>query len=92
MKDKVDGGRKKLSLSSGGKLTLKNSIAANKSPNSISANSRASRGTVQVEVKRTKRLSNRPNIHENTSHENVSVWHRVSLENPSPRGKSRKCE
>ena len=35
MEDKVNGERKKLSLSSGGKLTLKNSISANKSPNSI---------------------------------------------------------
>ena len=37
MEDKVNGERKKLSLSSGGKLTLKNSISANKSPNSIIA-------------------------------------------------------
>ena len=64
--------KKKLSLSSGGKLTLKNSISANKSPNSITANSRSGRGTVQVEVKRTKRLSNRLNINENTSQENKS--------------------
>ena len=35
MEDKVNGERKKLSLSSGGRLTLKNSIAANKSHNSI---------------------------------------------------------
>ena len=34
MEDKVNGERKKLSLSSGGKLTLKNSIATNKSSNS----------------------------------------------------------
>ena len=61
MSDKVNGERKKLSLSSGGKLTLKNSIT-NKSPNSITTNSRISRGTVQVEVKRAKRLSNRSNI------------------------------
>ena len=72
MEDKVNGERKKLSLSSGGKLTLKNSISANKSPNSIKANSRVGRGTVQVEVKRTKRLSNRLNVSENTSQENVS--------------------
>ena len=57
MEDKVNGERKKLSLSSGGKLTLKNSVAANKPNNSITANSRAGRGTVQVEVKRTKRFS-----------------------------------
>ena len=41
-------GKKRLSLSSGGKLTLKSSISTNKSPNSITANSRAGRGTVQV--------------------------------------------
>ena len=72
MEDKVNGERKKLSLSSGGKLTLKNSISANKSPNSIKANSRAGRGTVQVEVKRTKRLSNRINVNENTSQDSTS--------------------
>ena len=72
MEDKVNGERKKLSLSSGGKLTLKNSISANKPPNSITANSRAGRGTVQVEVKRTKRLFNRSNINENASQENTS--------------------
>ncbi len=72
MENKVNGERKKLSLSSGGKLTLKNSISANKSPNSIKANSRVGRGTVQVEVKRTKRLSNRLNVNENTSQENIS--------------------
>ena len=59
MEDKVNGERKKLSLSSGGKLTLKNSIIANKPSNSVTANSRAGRGTVQVEVKRTKRLFQR---------------------------------
>ncbi len=72
MADKVNGQRKKLSLSSGGKLTLKNSITSNKSPNSISANSRISRGTVQVEVKRAKRSSNRLNSTENISPENSS--------------------
>ena len=56
--------RKKLSLSSGGKLTLKNSVSSSKSSNSITTNSRAGRGTVQVEVKRTKRPSNRLNIDE----------------------------
>ncbi len=56
--------RKKLSLSSGGKLTLKNSVSSPKSSNSITTNSRAGRGTVQVEVKRTKRPSTRLNINE----------------------------
>ena len=69
MKDKVNGERKKLSLSSGGKLTLKNSITTNKSSNSITANSRNIRGTVQVEVKRTKRLPNKSNSSENFSQE-----------------------
>ena len=72
MEDKVNGERKKLSLSSSGKLTLKNSIATNKSPSSITTNSRVGRGTVQVEVKRTKRFSNRINSNENTSNENAS--------------------
>ena len=72
MEEKINGERKKLSLSSGGKLTLKNSIITNKSPNSITANSRNIRGTVQVEVKRTKRLSNRSNITENSSPDNSS--------------------
>ena len=49
MEDKISGERKKLSLSSG-KLTLKNSISTNKSPNSYAANPRNNRGTVQVEV------------------------------------------
>ena len=72
MEDKVNGERKKLSLSSGGKLTLKNSISTNKSPNSITAISRTGRGTVQVEVKRTKRPSNRLNLNESPSQENPS--------------------
>ena len=72
MADKVNGERKKLSLSSGGKLTLKNSITTNKPPNSITANSRINRGTVQVEVKRTKRSSIRTNLAENVPQENNS--------------------
>ena len=72
MEDKVNGERKKLSLSSGGKLTLKNSIITNKTSNSITTNTRNNRGTVQVEVKRTKRLSNRPNLAENSHPGNSS--------------------
>ena len=64
MEENINGERKKLSLSSGGKLTLKNSVSSSKPSNSITTNSRAGRGTVQVEVKRTKRLSNRLSIHE----------------------------
>jgi hypothetical protein len=64
MEENINGERKKLSLSSGGKLTLKNSVSSSKSSNSITTNSRAGRGTVQVEVKRTKRLSTRLNINE----------------------------
>ena len=64
MEENINGERKKLSLSSGGKLTLKNSISSSKPSNSITTNSRAGRGTVQVEVKRTKRPSNRSNINE----------------------------
>ncbi len=64
MEENKNGERKKLSLASGGKLTLKNSISSPKSSNSITTNSRGGRGTVQVEVKRTKRPSNRLNINE----------------------------
>ena len=71
MQDKVNEERKKLSLSSG-KLTLKNSITTKKSHNSVTANSRINRGTVQVEVKRTKRSSNRIPLTENISLENSS--------------------
>ena len=63
MEENTKGERKKLSLSSGGKLTLKNSVSSSKSSN-ITTNSRAGRGTVQVEVKRTKRPSTRLNINE----------------------------
>ena len=64
MEENINGERKKLSLSLGGKLTLKNSVSSSKPSNSITTNSRAGRGTVQVEVKRTKRLSNRLSINE----------------------------
>ena len=64
MEENINGERKKLSLSSSGKLTLKNSVSSPKPSNSITTNSRAGRGTVQVEVKRTKRLSNRLSINE----------------------------
>mgnify|MGYP003324452668 FL=1 len=64
MEENIKSERKKLSLSSGGKLTLKNSVSSSKSSNSITTNSRAGRGTVQVEVKRTKRPSSRLNINE----------------------------
>ena len=64
MEENTKGERKKLSLSSGGKLKLKNSVSSSKSSNSITTNSRAGRGTVQVEVKRTKRQSTRLNINE----------------------------
>ncbi len=64
MEENIKGERKKLSLSSGGKLKLKNSVVSSKSSNSITTNSRAGRGTVQVEVKRTKRPSTRLNINE----------------------------
>ena len=64
MEENINGERKKLSLSSSGKLTLKNSVSSSKPSNSITTNSRAGRGTVQVEVKRTKRQSNRLGINE----------------------------
>ncbi len=76
MEENTKGERKKLSLSSGGKLTLKNSVSSSKSSNSITTNSRTGRGTVQVEVKRTKRPSNRLNINdkiiERNNPENIS--------------------
>ena len=62
MEDKTNGERKKLSLSLGGKLTLKNSVSSSKPSNSITTNTRTGRGTVQVEVKRTKRPSGRLNL------------------------------
>jgi len=46
--------RKKLSLSAG-KLTLKSNLYSNKTPASVTTNSRSGRNTVQVEVKRSKR-------------------------------------
>ena len=46
--------RKKLSLS-GAKLTLKPNLYSNKTPSSVTTNSRTGRNTVQVEVKRSKR-------------------------------------
>ncbi len=92
MEDKVNGERKKLSLSSGGKLTLKNSVAANKPNNSITANSRAGRGTVQVEVKRTKRFSNRLNINENTSQENTSGLSAKEIQSRSMKLQERSCK
>ena len=70
MEENTKGERKKLSLSSGGKLTLKNSVSSSKSSNSITTNSRAGRGTVQVEVKRTKRPSTRLNINEKITERN----------------------
>ncbi len=56
MTDKNSGERKKLSLSLEGKLTLKNSVNS-KLTGSITTNSRSGRNTVQVEVKRVKRVS-----------------------------------
>ena len=69
MEDNTNGERKKLSLSSGGKLTLKNSLSSKAS--SITTNSRSGRGTVQVEVKRTKRTSLRMGVNENAQPKNV---------------------
>jgi len=69
MEDNINGERKKLSLSSGGKLTLKNSFTSKAS--SITTNSRSGRGTVQVEVKRTKRPSLRMGVNENAQPKNV---------------------
>ena len=69
MEDNINGERKKLSLSSGGKLTLKNSLSSKAS--SITTNSRSGRGTVQVEVKRTKRTSLRMGVNENAQPKNV---------------------
>ncbi len=56
MTDKNSGERKKLSLSLEGKLTLKNSFNS-KLTGSITTNSRSGRNTVQVEVKRVKRVN-----------------------------------
>ena len=76
MEENTSGERKKLSLSLGGKLTLKNPLSSSKLPNSVTTNSRSGRSTVQVEVKRTKRLLNRVTLSdaskEKTSLENNS--------------------
>jgi translation initiation factor IF-2 len=76
MDEKISGERKKLSLSLGGKLTLKNPVASPKSANSVTTNSRSGRSTVQVEVKRTKRPLNRLSS-------NVSSNDKINLENSS---------
>ena len=76
MEENINGERKKLSLTSGKKLTLKNPISSSKPSNSITTNSRAGRGTVQVEVKRTKRPSNRLNINE-------KIYEKTNTENSS---------
>ena len=73
MEDKTSGERKKLSLSLGGKLTLKNSVSSSKATNSITTNTRTGRGTVQVEVKRTKRPSSRLNLNEKSDSTNGST-------------------
>jgi IMP cyclohydrolase len=65
MEDNKNGERKKLSLSLGGKLTLKTSVTS-KASSSISTNTRSGRGTVQVEVKRTKRPSARMSVNDTT--------------------------
>ncbi|MDC0456541.1 translation initiation factor IF-2 [Alphaproteobacteria bacterium] len=76
MEENTSGERKKLSLSLGGKLTLKNPLSSSKLPNSVTTNSRSGRSTVQVEVKRTKRLLNRVALSDETKENN-------SLENNS---------
>ena len=52
MSEKKSNERKKLSLSSRGKLTLKTNISSNKLPSNVTTSSRSGRNTVQVEVKR----------------------------------------
>ena len=70
MEENIKVDRKKLSLSSGKKLTLKHPVSPARSSNSITTNSRVGRGTVQVEVKRTKRPSTRININEKFTERN----------------------
>ena len=60
MTDKNSGERKKLSLSLEGKLSLKNSVNS-KLTGSITTNARSGRNTVQVEVKRVKRVNENKN-------------------------------
>ena len=71
MEENTGGERKKLSLSLGGKLTLKNPLSSPKSPNSVTTNSRSGRSTVQVEVKRTKKILNRDPLND-TSNDKIS--------------------
>ena len=54
MEDNINGERKKLSLSSGGKLTLKNSLSSKAS--SITTNSRSGRGQSKLKLKEPKEL------------------------------------
>ena len=87
MEEKTSGERKKLSLSLGGKLTLKNSVTSSKSTSSVTTNSRTGRSTVQVEVKRTKRPLNRPlsndNLGEKLNIENNSGLSAVEIQSRS---------
>ena len=76
MEEKTSGERKKLSLSLGGKLTLKNSVTSSKSSSSVTTNSRSGRSTVQVEVKRTKRPLIRSSLNE-------TISEKLNLENNS---------
>lgn len=76
MEEKSSGERKKLSLSLGGKLTLKNPIPSSKLPSSVTTNARSGRSTVQVEVKRTKRPVNRTPIND------------ISRQTPNPETRS----
>ena len=78
MEEKNNGERKKLSLSLGGKLTLKNPVSSSKLPNSVTTNSRSGRSTVQVEVKRTKRPLNRTPLN-NLSNEITSLENNSGL-------------
>jgi hypothetical protein len=88
MEENTNGVRKKLSLSSGGKLTLKNSVSSSKSSNSITTNSRSGRGTVQVEVKRTKKPSNRINVlDKNTQRINTEITSGLSAKEIQSRSK-----
>ena len=78
--------RKKLSLSTG-KLKLKSNIYSNKTPSSVTTNSRSGRNTVQVEVKRSKRSFENKFISKNDQN---SINSTLSAEQISKRSKELK--
>ena len=86
MKEKNSNERKKLSLSLGGKLSLKNTVGP-KLTGSVTTGARGNRNTVQVEVKRVKRnIKNNEQVF-NSNNESIGS---LSAEQISSRSKELK--